>query len=121
MVKPSKPTKPIKLNEIDKGIIAILRANARISVTEISRQLGLGESTVRYRMKRLMREGIIAGFFTLTDPKIGGVTSSLALKVSPNAFDKVIAKLKALRDETSSTFFDPLANTMAWLWLAQGI
>lgn len=40
--------------DIDEDIIAALQSNARVSNREIARQLGLPESTVRNRLKRLI-------------------------------------------------------------------
>ncbi len=47
------------LNESDKKIVTLMRANGSIKVSEISRQVGLGMTTITKRIHRLKEKGII--------------------------------------------------------------
>jgi Lrp/AsnC family transcriptional regulator, regulator for asnA, asnC and gidA len=47
------------IDELDAKIITLLRQNGRRSNVEIGRQLGFAEGTVRKRVDRLLREGVI--------------------------------------------------------------
>jgi Lrp/AsnC family transcriptional regulator for asnA, asnC and gidA len=47
------------IDELDAGIITLLRANGRRSNVEIARQLRVAEGTVRKRIERLVRKGVI--------------------------------------------------------------
>ncbi len=47
------------IDELDAKIITLLRANGRRSNVEIARQLRVAEGTVRKRIERLIRKGII--------------------------------------------------------------
>ena len=53
------------LDDTDRRLIALLRANARESTSELARRLGLPRSTVHERIERLRREGVISGFSVL--------------------------------------------------------
>ncbi|ABC21973.1 Lrp/AsnC family transcriptional regulator [Rhodospirillum rubrum] len=49
-------------DDIDRKLMALLRANARESTAELGRRLGLARSSVHERIARLEREGVIAGY-----------------------------------------------------------
>ncbi len=49
----------ILLNDSDKKIVALMKANGSIKVSGISRQIGLGITTITKRIRRLKEEGII--------------------------------------------------------------
>ena len=57
-----KKRKVAKFDDVDLRILAIIMRNARIPTTEIAEKLGLTERIVRYRMKRMEREGIIVAY-----------------------------------------------------------
>jgi len=49
----------ISLDEKDHQLIALLRANARTSVMDISKALGVSRATVQNRMNKLEKSGVI--------------------------------------------------------------
>lgn len=52
----------IKLDRIDKRILTLLNENSRIPLAEMAKTIGVGNGTVRYRLFRLMKSGIIKRF-----------------------------------------------------------
>ena len=46
----------------DSKLIALLQANARASISELARTLGVSRATVQTRLKRLEDTGVIAGY-----------------------------------------------------------
>jgi Lrp/AsnC family transcriptional regulator for asnA, asnC and gidA len=58
---------PIRLAPVDIGIIRCLHEDARRSVASIAEELGLPESTVRHRLNRLVKQGVVE-FTALTNP-----------------------------------------------------
>jgi Lrp/AsnC family transcriptional regulator for asnA, asnC and gidA len=58
---------PVVLGPIDVGIVRCLHADARRSVAGIASHLGVPESTIRHRLNRLVRRGIVE-FAALTNP-----------------------------------------------------
>jgi Lrp/AsnC family transcriptional regulator for asnA, asnC and gidA len=51
--------KPIRLDDIDRGIIQRLQYDGRLPFTQIAAELGLSEGTVRRRVKRLTESGLL--------------------------------------------------------------
>lgn len=47
------------LDDIDEKILILMRENSRINVSEISRLIGLGTTTITKRIRRLREQGII--------------------------------------------------------------
>lgn len=56
------------LDDIDRGILRALQANARISNAEIAREVGLAPSAVFERIKKMEARGVIRGYETRVDP-----------------------------------------------------
>lgn len=48
--------------KIDERLIPLLRENARTSITELARHLGVSRATVQQAMERLERQGVIQGY-----------------------------------------------------------
>lgn len=53
---------PIKLSELDRKLLALLKRNARESFVNLAKSLSTSEATVRARVKRLIDDGIIREF-----------------------------------------------------------
>lgn len=51
-----------KLDQTDQKILALLAENARQSVKELARRIGLSRSAAQERLVRLERDGILAGY-----------------------------------------------------------
>src|SRR3954447_25826192 len=58
-----------QIDDIDRQIIALLRADARRSFQDIGGHVALSAPAVKRRVDRLRREGVIRGFTTLVDPR----------------------------------------------------
>ena len=66
------PNELIDLDQIDKKLIAQMASDARISVTELARRVGLSKTPVQARLKRLEESGVIRGYRAMLDPvKLG--------------------------------------------------
>ena len=86
------------LSETDVGILEMLQEDGRASFSAIARELGIAESTVRYRVEKLKESGVITGFQAHLNPRrVGlGITAIALIKV--NATEIVEAS------ETLATF-----------------
>jgi Lrp/AsnC family leucine-responsive transcriptional regulator len=61
-----------QLDQIDRKIIAQLRADGRMTITELAGRVGLSKTPCQIRFRRLIDEGYIRGFRAVTDPaKLG--------------------------------------------------
>ena len=49
----------LKLDKKDKKLLYYLSKNARMSNTQLSNKIGLSKNSVKYRVERLLKEGII--------------------------------------------------------------
>jgi len=89
-----------KLDRVDKSIITLLRENCLTPFVEIARKVGVAEGTVRYRVKRLLGEGVIRGFTAKLDlGKIGLKIVAFALiSVLPGQIQSVAAALGRLEN-----------------------
>ncbi len=64
----------IKLDLKDKKILYELDKNSRISYAQLSKEVGLSQESVRYRVNRLIQNKIIFKFFTKVDVSKLGLT-----------------------------------------------
>ncbi len=74
----------IKVDRKDRLILQLLNENARTSYREMSKKLGINEDTIRYRVFRLIRKGIIRRF-TIAVQKASG---ALIIYFARYAFNK---------------------------------
>jgi Lrp/AsnC family leucine-responsive transcriptional regulator len=58
---------PIELDEMDKKILQIIKANSRLPYQAIGKQAGLTRNAVKYRIQNLEEIGIIAGHKMMID------------------------------------------------------
>lgn len=52
----------LKLDPTDQGLLSMLRANARTSIVDLAKRLGVSRATVQNRMRRLEDDGVIDGY-----------------------------------------------------------
>lgn len=88
----------MKMDEIDKNILKLLQEDGRMSYSEIARRIGVPESTVRLRVKRLIEEGIIRKFAALINPFKAGysIVAFIAVDIEPNKIKKAVEELSKL-------------------------
>ncbi len=65
------------IDGVDRAIIRLLQKDGRASNTEIGRELGLTETTIRKRVARLCGEGLISIVAVPTPQAIGMTTSAI--------------------------------------------
>ena len=56
-----------KLDVKDKKLLLELEKDARVSMSEIGRKIGVSKEVANYRLKRLIDKGVIKRFYLLTD------------------------------------------------------
>ena len=59
----------MELDDIDQRILAAVRADGRITVTDLAAKVGLSKTPCALRLKRLERDGYILGYAALVDPQ----------------------------------------------------
>ena len=83
------------VDQLDLKILETLRLDACLPFTEIAKRFKVSESTVRKRVERLMREGVIKKFTVTVNPaKIGFNTVAIVgVDVDPSKLLEVAQKL----------------------------
>jgi Lrp/AsnC family transcriptional regulator for asnA, asnC and gidA len=83
------------LDNLDKRILKLLQFNCRLSFADLSRELDVAEATVRFRVNRLVNEGVITRFAALLDPaKVGmKVSGAILLKIDPTYLEEACKQL----------------------------
>jgi DNA-binding Lrp family transcriptional regulator len=82
MVRKSSKPGAVKLDLIDRKIIANLDQDSRISETKLAKLVGRSREAVKYRINRLVKLGVITKFLTSINPqKLGRRLFKLFLKL----------------------------------------
>jgi DNA-binding Lrp family transcriptional regulator len=74
------------LDEIEAGLVSLLSRNARLSTTELAERLGTTSAIVKYRIEKLERLGVIAGYRVDIDRSLLGMTL-FNVQVQPRSYD----------------------------------
>lgn len=107
------------MDDLDRNIIALLGADARMSVATLARRLKVARSTIQTRLERLETTGIIAGY-TLKlgeGARQGRLRASVLLTIEPRAQAGILTRLKSVAEVekvfTCSGRFDLLLQIAA--------
>ena len=71
------------LDEVNRRILAELQADARLSLAELGRRIGLSSPAVAERVARLEQEHVILGYHARLDPRALGLALSAVIRVKP--------------------------------------
>lgn len=71
------------IDEVDARILDALIGNARVSLAELARSVGLSPPSVSERVKRLEEAGVIDGYTVTINPKALGYPLALWLRIRP--------------------------------------
>ena len=71
------------LDETDARILEELIDNARLSLAELARRIGLSAPSVAERVKRMEEAGVIGGYTTTIDHRALGLALSAWLRIRP--------------------------------------
>jgi DNA-binding Lrp family transcriptional regulator len=78
----SKNLRPADLDDVDRRILTILHADARIANSALADAVGIAPSTCHVRVRRLQEIGVIRGFHADIDPAAIGLTLQAMVSVS---------------------------------------
>ncbi|WP_010479673.1 TRASH domain-containing protein [Thermococcus zilligii] len=71
----------VKIDELDLKLIYLLMEDSRLSISELAERLGVSRPTVRARLERLEKEGIIQGYTVKLNPELLRAHNVIALIV----------------------------------------
>lgn len=107
------------MDDLDRNILGLLGADARMSVATLARRLKVARSTIQARLERLETTGIIAGY-TLKlgeEARQGRLRASVLLTIEPRGQAAILTRLKSIpeveRVFTTSGRFDLLLQVAA--------
>jgi Lrp/AsnC family leucine-responsive transcriptional regulator len=72
-----------QLDPTNRQLIEALQADARLSLAELGRRVGLTAPAVGERLGRLEEAGVIRGYHADVDPAALGLTLSIVLRIRP--------------------------------------
>lgn len=86
----------LQLDAKDQGLISMLRANARASIVELAKGLGVSRATVQNRLRRLEEDGVITGYTVLLGAEIEkpDVRALMSIRADSASEAGVISKLR---------------------------
>jgi Lrp/AsnC family transcriptional regulator for asnA, asnC and gidA len=98
MKKNHSPNKKKAIDAVDCQMIRLLQKDARIPNTEIAKRMGISEATVRTRLNRLIRDGLIQIVAVSNPLKLGfKIVGRIQIHVDIKKMDAIIEELKALK------------------------
>lgn len=99
---PKKEETPQNIDELDRGIIKILEKDSRSANTEIANRLGISETTVRNRIRKLVKNGVIRNIAIVNHEVLGyQIHLIVGVHVDPKKIETVAEELR----KKDSVFF----------------
>jgi Lrp/AsnC family transcriptional regulator, leucine-responsive regulatory protein len=71
------------IDDTNRRLLAELQENARLSLAELGRRVGLSPPAVAERVQRLERQGVIVGYRAEIDPRALGLSLGAVIRVRP--------------------------------------
>lgn len=82
--------RPAELDEVDRGILRALGADASVTNKALARRLGLAESTCAYRVRQLRERGIVRGTRVEVDLAALGCPLQAVISVRLGSHNKAV-------------------------------
>src|ERR687884_355501 len=86
------------LDDTNRRVLDELQEDARLSMAELGRRVGLSPPAVAERLGRLERAGVVAGYRTEVDPRALGLDLTAIVRVRPSPGQ--LANVAALAQRT---------------------
>jgi Lrp/AsnC family leucine-responsive transcriptional regulator len=71
------------LDAVDAAILGVLAADARTTMSDLARAVGLSPPSVTERVRRLEESGIIQGYGAVIDPAALGLPLAASIRIRP--------------------------------------
>jgi DNA-binding Lrp family transcriptional regulator len=80
-----------EIDEIDKKILSGLSTDARITLVDLEKKIKINADVIRYRMKNLMKRGIIQRFtINLGNKEYGNTFYKILFKLNPSLPEEIL-------------------------------
>ena len=107
------------MDDMDRTILGLLSADARMSVATLARRLKVARSTVQARLERLETTGVIAGYTLKLGEaaRAARIRATILLTIEPRSQAAILSRLKSVPEvevaHTTSGRFDLLLQVAA--------
>lgn len=97
------------MDNLDRGILDLLRQNARAGYGDIGSVVGLSASAVKRRVDRLVADGTIRGFTIQVDPAVDGMSTEAYVElfcrgtVAPDELRRILTAVPEVVDAGTVT------------------
>jgi DNA-binding Lrp family transcriptional regulator len=97
------------MDNLDRGILDLLRQNARAGYGDIGSVVGLSASAVKRRVDRLVADGTIRGFTIQVDPAVDGMSTEASVElfcrgtVAPDELRRILSAVPEVVDAGTVT------------------
>jgi DNA-binding Lrp family transcriptional regulator len=91
-------SEPVHLDELDRTLIGLLRAEPHLSLAELARRAGVPRATAQSRRSRLERVGVVTGYGPdVAAERVGyGVTAFTVLEIVQGAHATTVDELRKI-------------------------
>jgi DNA-binding Lrp family transcriptional regulator len=95
----SKDVQPADLDDVDRRLLALLHADARMSNSALADAVGIAASTCHGRVRRLQDIGVIRGYYADIDPAAIGLSlqAMVSVTLQSNARSKIRNFIQQIR------------------------
>jgi Lrp/AsnC family leucine-responsive transcriptional regulator len=76
-------TGEIEIDDVNAGLLEELQRDARLSLAELGRRVGLSSPAVAERLQRLEAAGAIRGYHADVDPRALGYSLTVVIRIRP--------------------------------------
>lgn len=94
---------PLSIDHLDRKILALITANARIPYLEVARECNVSGAAIHQRIQRLIRLGIVTGSEFIINPKKVGYHTCAYIGIyleSAHLYPDVVKKLREIPEIT---------------------
>lgn len=82
ILQPGPGSEMPELDRIDRKILDILQREGRLSMTDLAQRIGLSTSPCAERVRRMERDGVIAGYHARVTPRALGKTLLVFIEIT---------------------------------------
>lgn len=99
----------VAVDNLDYGILDLLRQNARAGYGDIGDRIGLSASAVKRRVDRLVADGVIRSFTIQVDPAVDGLGTEAYVElfcrgtVAPDDLKRILSGVPEVVDASTVT------------------
>lgn len=89
----------LKLDDVDRKIINALQKDARVPFTEIGKELGISDSTVHFRVNKMLKAGIIRKYTVVVNESLheSRVSCYMLIKAKHGKIEQISKQLAVIK------------------------